>query len=185
MSPGQLGWAACPAMVEPCASGFWVMPRPARLTLTMRRVRRQTPGPASVAAPLESVLKKHIKLTAGACPGVRFRGIKYAHIVAYLPSPPVLELLPKLKPGPHGRLASQPLPHPILCMDLTTRGACRGGIGRHLSFCDWLPLIRRHLSFCDWLPLSRRQLSFCDWLPLSSGTSSGSICCRLWQNLPF
>ena len=43
MSPGQPGWATCPAMVEPCASGSWVMPRLAWLTLTMRRVRRQTP----------------------------------------------------------------------------------------------------------------------------------------------
>lgn len=43
MSPGQSGGATCPAMVKPCASGFWVMPRPAWLALRVRWVRRQTP----------------------------------------------------------------------------------------------------------------------------------------------
>ena len=43
MSPGQSGRAACPAMVKSCASGYWVMPRPAWLALRVRQVRWHTP----------------------------------------------------------------------------------------------------------------------------------------------
>lgn len=63
MSPGQPGWAACPATVEPCASGFWVMPPLAWLAPTVRWVRQQTPRACrSCRSTGVSVLKNACKI---------------------------------------------------------------------------------------------------------------------------